>query len=352
MEIIINNYNLGSIEDGIVEKICEKYAGENIADIAIDFMHRLVEDSNNMSIDELIKHAKFRKNCFDYDTIADMISDHMKSDLRPINEICKNCDKYYDRLCLDILMEVDPFTKGSSCWVERKERSNVTDISIGYAEYGKEDAIYETSFEETRTVEEPREKIVSFRRPRWIIREGDNETMSIDEINNYVKHIMSRDSDELRAESDKSAAEEEVGLEITTEEKNIISSNMSRFIEISGHLYSIWRTARKHGISSIRNVLEETEESDDKLIAYINERAKEAIDGDLIENIPPDPLDNTIDSILISYANFALMSLVAGHNINRVKAIIKCFVDGDIYEKVMERIVEYTNRYFWIQDEN
>ncbi len=175
MNIVIDNTDLGVIEDDIVEKICEINKGRDISEIVIDYICRLVDGSDDMDHCELIKHANFKKNNYGYDTIADMVSSRMKADLRPANEICKNCDRYYNNLCLDILMEVDPFTKGNSCWRERQEIGNVTNIAEGYAKRDKEDDDLEASVKEEPPVKRQKEKVVPFRRPRWIVKEYADE---------------------------------------------------------------------------------------------------------------------------------------------------------------------------------
>ncbi len=351
-KVIVSDVVLGEIEDNLADQICLKYNGRDISEIAIDFMRKLIDKSDDMNLGELIKYAQFRKNCFGYETIADMISDHMKSDLRPSNEICKNCDSYYDHLCLDILMEVNPFTKGNSCWKERKENNNITSIDLGYALHGEVDDNTGSVLGKLRSDEFPKDKVVTFRRPRWIIKEESKEMMSIDELNSYMEDIISSNPDVGKAECDKRAEEEEINIPVTKEELDIIIGNIDCFIEISGYLYSIWLTAREHGLSSIRNVVEEPGAPEGELTLYINERVKEAIDAKLIEKIPPDPLDNTLESILTSYSNLVLMSLVTGNNPNMMKAIVRCFVDKSIYTDVMKQITDYTSRYFWLREKN
>ena len=352
MELIVNNVNLGEIEDNIAEQICKKYNGQDISEIAIRVMHDLIDDdSEDMAVEELIKRARFEKNNRGYDTIAEMVSYHMRRDLRPANEICKNCESYNNHFCVYQLREVNPFSKGNTCWNEKQKMDNVTHIAEGYVKYGKE-VEYPDDYKITEMEElVDEDNLISFSRPRWIVKEGEPEEIpSMADLNDMLNEVMKRDPEELRAELDKEASEYDEGIEISADEAKIINDNMDRFVEVSGHLYAIWRTARRYGIFSMRNVTEETTDTKDPVIAYINDRVEDIIEGELLEKMPPDPLGNTIEDILTAYSNYILSGISGAANPNRMKTVVRCFVDEDSYREVMGRIEAYTNRYDWLKE--
>ncbi len=272
MKLEINGTYLGNLDDKMAEKICEKHNGQDITDISIEVLRILIGDSDDMTTDELVKHANFRKNNHGYDTVADMIAKHFESELRPSNEICKNCDSYYNSFCVRWLVEVDPFVKGNSCWKERESRDNVTTIDMAYAEYGKYlDSCMEAVDEIHKEAGSRNTSVVDFRRPRWIIEKKNIEkVLSPDEIRAILQEALSRDPDEESAEIEKEVAEYYDGLVIPDNDRQLIKDNLGRFIEISGYLYSCWVMIKKHGIFSMRNITEETIGTDDKLIQYIN----------------------------------------------------------------------------------
>ncbi len=352
MKLFINDVDLGEIDDELVKKISEKNDGQEISDIAIMFMCSIIgEEADNMTMDQIIKRAKFEKNNLGYDTIAEMLSVHMKSDLRPANEICKNCDNYHDQFCVYNLVRVDPFSKGNSCWEERIEADNITPIGVGYVKYGEElkYPLENTSSMSPETAEE--DNVIQFNRPRWIIRDDEPDDMpSIEDFNKMMEEVLAQDPDELREELDREATEYDEGIELTEEERILIRENLERFINVSGHLYSIWLTARQHGLLSIRNVTEETSDATDPVIKYINDRAEDIMEGVFFENTPPDPLESTIDAILTAYSNYVLGGITGAVNPNRMKAVVKCFVDQDDYQSTMEQIINYIHRYDWLKE--
>ena len=138
-------------------------------------------------------------------------------------------------------------------------------------------------------------------------------------------------------------------MEISGAEKEIIKSNMNRFIEISGYLYSIWLTARQHGLLSVRNVTETTADTNEDLIKYINDQTEAIVEGVFVDNLPEDPIDNDIESIMTAYSNYILGGISGGVNPNRIKAVVKCFVSENDYQTVMDSITDYTRRYDWIK---
>ena len=352
MKLTINNVDLGELDDELVNKIIEKYEEQDITDIAISFMSEIIGDeADSMNVDQIIKRARFMKNNSGYDTIAEMVSVYMKRDIRPATEICKNCDSYNNQFCVYHLQEVDPFSKGNSCWKEKREMDNVTHIAEGYVKYGKEPELpIECDIPEDN-IEQEDDNLISFSRPRWIVKDDEpEELLSIADLNDMMDEVMSRDPDELREELDKEAAEHNEGIQISTEEVQIIINNIDRFVMISGYLYSIWLTVRKHGIFSIRNVIEETEETDDMVIDYINNKAEDIIEGTYFDNITPDPLEYTMDDILIAYSNYIMSGIVGAVNPNRMKAVVKCFVPKDEYQNIMDRITECTKRYYWLEE--
>ena len=351
MTLTINGINLGELDDEMVEKVFEKYETKDLTGIAIKYMKEIIEeDTDDMTIDEIIKKANFEKNCSGYKTIAELINTHMRSDLRPANEVCKNCDNYHDGFCVTWLMEVNPFNKGNSCWSEKQNMENITHIATGYVKYGKDpssdDELKEIFVENTRE----ENNVINFKRPRWIAKNDETEEdMSIDDLRAMIEELESRDPKELREELDKEAAEYEEGLEIFEDEKEIIKSNMDRFIEISGYLYSIWLTGRQHGLLSVRNVTETTADTNDALIKHINDLTEAIVEGAFVDNPPDDPLDNDIESIMTAYSNYILGGISSGVNPNRIKAVVKCFVSENDYQTVMDSITDYTRRYEWIK---
>ena len=259
MKLVINDTDLGGLDDQMVEKVFKKYKSHDLPEIAIKYMKEIIkEDTDDMTVDEIIKKANFEKNCSGYKTIAELINIHMRSDLRPANEVCKNCDSFHDGFCVNWLMAVNPFNKGNSCWSERQNMDNITHIAEGYVKYGKDMEPDDEPSEPTPVkIEKEEDNLIEFKRPRWVVKDDDPiEDMSIDDLRTMFAELETRDPKELHEELDREAAEYEEGLEISGDEKEIVKCNMNRFIEISGYLYSIWLTGRQHGLLSVRNVTE------------------------------------------------------------------------------------------------
>lgn len=355
MKLVINDTDLGELDDEMLEKVFKKYKTRDLPEIAIKYMKEIIkEDTDDMTVDEIIKKANFEKNCSGYKTIAELINIHMSSDLRPSNEVCKNCDSFHDGFCVNWLMEVNPFNKGNSCWSERQNRDNITHIAEGYVKYGKDMEPDDEPSESTpANFEKEEDNLIEFKRPRWAVKDDDPiEDMSIDDLRTMFAELEACDPKELHEELDREAAEYEEGLEISGDEKEIVKCNMNRFIEISGYLYSIWLTGRQHGLLSVRNVTETTADTNDDLIKYINDQTEAIVEGVFVDNLPEDPMDNDIESIMTAYSNYILGGISGGVNPNRIKAVVKCFVSESDYQTVMDRITEYTKKYFWLKEQD
>lgn len=353
MILIINDHNLGDLDDGMLEKVFEKYKTRDITEIAIRYMKEIIRaEADDLSVEDIIKRANFVKNNSGYKTIADLINVHMRSDLRPANEVCKNCDSYHDGLCVNWLMDVDPFTKGNSCWHEREPEDNVTSIDLAYVKYGDDLSFYDEPAEEQppKTEEKSDNKVVEFTRPRWIIREEKEEELTIDDIKAYLKEQQTRDPKEVSAEIKKEATEHFDSLEVPGTDKFLIKENKDRFIEISGYLSSCWIMIRRYGIFSMRNVTEKTAGTEDFLIQHINDQIEHIIEGDFVDKRPADPLDDSVESVMTAYANLLLGCICAGENPRRIKDVVRRFVDKSNYQQTVDAIEQYTKRYEWLRE--
>lgn len=133
MELIINGEFCGKLDDNLVKRALEKYEIEDAETLGLMFIDKIFEECVGMSVPEKLEHVRNETNQTMRESIAEMIAPTIRSELRPPNEVCKNCSAYYNQFCAFMLWRADPFAKGCDGWKEREDKSEkVTDIFDGY----------------------------------------------------------------------------------------------------------------------------------------------------------------------------------------------------------------------------
>lgn len=126
----LNGYILGDISQQLIDQCKSKHGFLSEEETLIFYLKKSLDMTEDADLEECIREAKKLVSfCWGLENdISGLMSLVMYKDIRPSNEICKNCDRYINQFCSYELCRVNPFEKGCEGWSARITSDKVVPI--------------------------------------------------------------------------------------------------------------------------------------------------------------------------------------------------------------------------------
>lgn len=127
--LYINNVPIGTIDQSLIDE-CMKKRGFLTQEEALKYYFLEGWDySESDNLDECLQQAQKEVAIYNMDSIAELMIVRMQKDIRPANEVCKNCTWFTKGFCAYKLCLTNPFEKGCEGWHEDGEEIESSNIA-------------------------------------------------------------------------------------------------------------------------------------------------------------------------------------------------------------------------------
>lgn len=173
----IKNTPIGTLDQELVKSCMQKKGFSTLEETLIYYFRKGWDFSEDDNLDECLRKAQREVEIYDFESIAELIEIKMRKEMRPDNEICKNCKMYDKQFCCYKLCRVNPFEKGCEGW--KSINSIDTPINIEFIEPNSR-CNDKNDFSSQKS-----DNIISFTG-------YDKETPSIDEVKKMIEEIQNK----------------------------------------------------------------------------------------------------------------------------------------------------------------
>lgn len=128
-EMKINGTPIGSIDKDLLDACVEKNNFSSQEEALIYYFKKGWDFEENDDLNKCLDSAQQEVKKYGFDSIAELMVEKMHKDLRPADEVCKNCTWYDNQFCCYRLCRVSPFEKGCEGWDDNEETNSNNKIT-------------------------------------------------------------------------------------------------------------------------------------------------------------------------------------------------------------------------------
>ena len=303
------NYNIGLIDAKLIQKCLEK-KGFNSQDEMFQYYlkgilgEKYEENDSEKNIAMGISFA--REHC--YRNLGDLLSKYISKDLRPDDEICRNCDNIIgdDGFCAYRLVCVKENDKGCEKW-KKKEAS--------------------LSWQNDFSGKKQPTPVIPSEKSAKILEDNENnyDLPTKDELNNLLNAIVIG-----------SECNDKNGDAVKISSFGNKESDTERFVEIAKYLKKIWLTTIDKGRFATNACLDKN--TDDYIKKYINKLIYPWITQKKQEAFNYISHPENVNELLINFSNAVISYITSELPYYEFFKIVENYIDKADYPEIVKKL--------------